>query len=246
MDLSADEIARYNWQLPIEDLGVEGQKKLRQASVLVTRVGGVGGAAATYLAMAGVGRLVLAHAGSLKPSDLNRQTLMSTGGVGKLRVTQAAERLRELNPLVVVEAVAENVEEGNAARLVGKADLVVDAAPVFKERFLLNREAVRLRKPMVDCAMYEMELQVTTVVPGQGPCLACLTPEDPPAWKRQFPVLGAVAGLAGTIGAVEATKVLTGLGRPLVGELLLADLRAMSFRTVRVERNASCAVCAGV
>src|SRR5689334_14158815 len=127
----------------IPDLGEAGQRKLRDASVLVTRVGGVGGTAALYRAAAGGGGLVLAHAGNIKRSDVHRQVLMSHGQVGQARVEVAAGRLRELNPHVEVEAVAENVSEANVGRLVGGVDLVVDGAPRFEERFLLNREVVR-------------------------------------------------------------------------------------------------------
>src|SRR6266566_8216396 len=135
-ELSAEEREIYRWQMWIPQLAQEGQKKLRHASVLVTRVGGVGGTAALYLAAAGVGRIVLAHAGEIKLSDLHRQVLMKHGEVGQSRVKVAAERLRELNPHVEVEAVGENVSEENVSRLVGGMDLVVDAAPRFEERLL--------------------------------------------------------------------------------------------------------------
>ncbi len=241
--LTPEEKAVYEWQLGVPGFGEAGQEKLKAASVLVTRIGGVGGAAAYALAAAGVGRLVLAHEGNVRPGDLNRQLLMTADGVGKSRVLSAARRLRELNPRLDVEAVAENVAESNVARLVAGVDLVVDAAPLFKERFLLNREAVRQGKPMVDGAMYDFEAQVTTIVPGKGPCLACLTPADPPAWKRQFPVFGAVAAVAGNLAAVEAIKVLSGVGEPLVGRLLVGDLRSMTFHTVKVSRNPHCPIC---
>jgi molybdopterin/thiamine biosynthesis adenylyltransferase len=244
MGLNAEERAVYEWQIWVPGFGEAGQEKLKAASVLVTRVGGVGGSAAYALAAAGVGRLVLAHAGNVRPSDLNRQLLMTAGHVGKPRIESAARRLRELNPRLEITAVPENVDEENAARLVGQADLVVDAAPLFRERFLLNREAVRSRKPMVDAAMYDFDLRLTTILPGKTPCLACVTPDEPPAWKRQFPVFGAVAGAAGTLAAVEAIKVLAGVGEPLAGRLLLGDLRDMSFRTVRLRRNPDCRVCA--
>src|SRR3954468_21853065 len=139
-ELTAEEREIYQWQMWIPDLGEAGQRKLRDASVLVTRVGGVGGTAALYLAAAGVGRIVLAHAGEIKKTDLHRQILMSHGKVGQSRVEVAAGRLRELNPHVEVEAVGENVSEGNVSKLVEGVDLVVDGAPRFEERFLLNRE----------------------------------------------------------------------------------------------------------
>lgn len=243
--MGPDERAVYEWQLDVPGFGERGQEALRRATVLVSRAGGVGGAAAYYLAAAGVGRLVLAHEGSVRPSDLNRQILMTAAGVGRPRVESAARRLRELNPRLEVVAVGENVGEENAARLVAQADLVVDAAPLFRERFLLNREAVRQGKPLVECAMYALEVQVTTVLPGRTPCLRCLYPEEPPGWKRRFPVFGAAAGVAGTLGAMEAIKVLSGLGEPLAGRLLVGDLRSMEFRTIRLRRDPSCPECAG-
>src|SRR4051812_39218588 len=241
--LSDEEREIYRWQMWIPRLGEEGQKRLRDASVLVTRVGGVGGTAALYLAAAGVGRLVLAHAGQIKKSDLHRQILMSHGKVGQSRVEVAAGRLRDLNPHVEVEAVGENVSEKNVSKLVGGVDLVVDGAPRFEERFLLNREVVRQKKVMVECAMYEMEGSVTTIVPGKTACLACLYPSPPGEWKREFPVLGAVSGMIGCMGAGEVIKTIAGIGEPLFGRMLLCDFREMHFRTVELKKNSQCAVC---
>jgi len=242
-ELSQEEREFYQWQMWIADLGEVGQKRLKGASVLVTRVGGVGGTAALYLAAAGVGRIVLAHAGNIRKSDLHRQVLMSHGKVGEPRVEVAAARLRDLNPHVKVEAVGENVSEANVAKLVGDVDLVVDAAPRFEERLLLNREIVRQKKVMVECAMYEMEGSVTTIVPGKSACLACLYPSPPTEWKREFPVLGAVSGMIGCLGAVEAIKVIAGIGRPLAGRMVICDLGEMNFRTVEIERRRDCAIC---
>lgn len=241
--LTDAERALYEWQLWVTGFGEPGQQLLKGSSVLVSRCGGVGGMVAYELAAAGVGRLVLAHAGNLRPSDLNRQLLMSHDGLGRARVDLAAERLRELNPHVQIETVPENVNDANAARLVGAVDLVVDCAPRFEERLLMNREAVRQGKPLVECAMYELEAQVTTILPGRTPCLACLYPEPPPAWKREFPVFGAVAGVVGCLGATEAIKVLAGLGEPLLGKLLTCDLRDMTFRRVTIHRRPGCPIC---
>lgn len=235
----------YEWQMWVPGFGEAGQRKLKGASVLISRCGGVGGAVALELAAAGVGRLVLAHGGNLKPSDLNRQTLMTHDWLGRPRVECAARRLRELNPRVEVVAVAENVGEANAAALVGQADLVVDCAPLFEERFLMNREAVRQGKPMVECAMYELETRLATFLPGRTPCLACVYPEAPSGWKRQFPVFGAVSGVAGCLGAMEAIKVLTGLGEPLLEAMLICDLRTMRFRKLAIKQDPHCRVCGG-
>jgi len=241
--LTDEERAIYEWQLEVPEFGVQGQERLKAASVLITRCGGVGGAVAQQLAAAGVGRLVLAHGGNLRSDDLNRQVLMTHAGIGRPRMELASQRLRELNPFVNIEAVRENVTAEIVERLVGQVDLVVDCAPLFSERLLLNCEAVRQGKPMVDCAMYELEMQLTTIIPGRTPCLACLVPAEPPAWQRQFPVFGAVAGTVGSLGAMEAIKVLAGFGEPLLGKLLLGDLRDMTFRTISIQRRLDCPVC---
>ncbi|HEY5915166.1 MAG TPA: HesA/MoeB/ThiF family protein [Verrucomicrobiae bacterium] len=233
----------YEWQMWVDGFGEEGQRRLKGASVLISRCGGVGGALALELAAAGVGRIILAHGGNLKPSDLNRQILMTQDWLGRPRVECAAQRLRALNPRLEVVAVPENISETNVARLVEQADVVADCAPLFEERLLMNREANRQRKPMVESAVYELEAQITSIVPGQTPCLACACPEPPADWRRQFPVFGAVAGVVGCLGAMEVIKLLTGLGRPLLARLLACDLRTMSFRTVKTARRVDCEVC---
>jgi len=208
-------------------------------------VGGVGGAVAQQLAAAGVGRLVLAHAGAIRPSDLNRQTLMTHAGVGRPRVEVAAESLRRLNPRCDVVTLDENIGDHNAGHLMDLVDVAVSCAPRFGERLAMNRSAVRQGKPLVDCAMYEMEGQVLTVLPGASACLACLYPEEPPHWRREFPVFGAVAGVVGCLGAVEVIKLLAGLGEPLAGRLLLMDLGSMAFRRVAAARDPACPACGG-
>ena len=242
-ELTDAEKARYEWQIWVDGFGETGQRRLKNSTVLVSRVGGVGGCAAYQLAAAGVGRLILAHGGDLKASDLNRQLLMTTDWLGKPRIESAARRLRELNPYVEIVAVPENISGTNVAGLVAQADLVVDAAPLFQERFLLNQECVRQRKPMVECAMYEFEAHLTTFVPEKTGCLSCLYPENPEWWRREFPVFGAVAGTVGSMGAVEAIKVLSGVGEPLAGRMLNMDLREMNFQTVNLRRDPQCRVC---
>ncbi len=244
--LTDQERAVYEWQMWVPDFGEAGQEKLKASAALVSRCGGLGGPLCYSLAAAGIGKLVIAHGGNVKPSDLNRQILMTDDWLGKPRAESAARRLRELNPRLDVEAVPANVSEENAAGLVGKADVVFDCAPLFAERFLMNRECVRQGKPMVEAAMYGMEGQVTTIVPGKTPCLACLYPEDPPTWKRRFPVFGAVSALAGAIAAVEGIKLLAGFGETLAGTLLYYDTRQMSFERVPIARRPDCPVCGGL
>jgi molybdopterin-synthase adenylyltransferase len=242
-DLTPDERLRYKWQLWVRDFGEDQQRRLKAASVLVSRIGGVGGTASMQLAAAGVGRLVLAHAGNLRLDDLNRQLLMTTEWIGKPRVESGERMLRALNPNVAIETVAENINESNVTALVERCDIVVSAAPLFTERLLMNREAVRQRKALVDCAMYDLEGRLTTVIPGQTPCLACLYPEPPPNWKREFPVISPIASTVGCLAAMEAIKLITGVGERLTGKLLTFDLRDMSFRTIAISRKPDCTVC---
>lgn len=242
-DLTDDERSRYEWQLWVRDFGEEGQRRLKNATVLVSRIGGVGGTAAMQLAAAGIGRLILAHAGNLRLNDLNRQLLMTTDWIGKPRVESAVRRIRELNPHVEIQTVGENINDSNVAALVSRCDVVVSAAPLFVERLLMNREAVRQQKPLVDSAMYELEGRLTTIIPGRTPCLACLYPEPPVNWKREFPVFSAVASTVGAMAAMEVIKLIAGLGEPLASRLLVFDLRDMSFRTIAIARQVACPVC---
>ncbi len=241
--LTEDELARYEWQIWTPGFGREGQEKLRGAAALVSRCGGLGSPVAYELAAAGLGRLVIAHGGKVKPSDLNRQLLMTTDWLGKPRAESARRRLLDLNPTVAVEGVPENICEENAAELVSKVDIVVSAAPLFPERLLMNREAVRQGKVLVEAAMYDTDANITTVIPGKTPCLACLYRENPPAWKREFPVFGAVSGTVACIAAMEVIKSVSGFGKLLAGELLMIDLRNMTFRKMKTRRNPDCPVC---
>jgi molybdopterin/thiamine biosynthesis adenylyltransferase len=241
--LTDEERAIYEWQMWVPGVGEEGQRRLKAASVLISRVGGLGGLVALELAAAGVGRLVLAHAGDVKPSDLNRQLLQTHDSLGKPRVESMVRRLRDLNPRCEIVAIAENVREANADDLVSRADYIVDAAPLFQERLVLNAAAMKARKPMVECAMHTLEASVTTFIPGETGCLACYVPEVPPTWKRQFPVFGAVSGTAACIGAAEIIKLITGIGQPLAGQMLSMNLASMEFRKVRLPQRADCPVC---
>ena len=244
--LNEHEKARYEWQIDTPGFGIEGQQKLKDASVLISRVGGVGSVVAYELAAAGVGTLILAHGGNIKPSDLNRQLLMTHEALGTPRIESIERRLHDLNPHINLVTVGSNINEDNAADLVGQADVVVDCAPLFEERFLMNREVVRQNKVLVETAMYDMDAQLTTIISGKTPCLNCLYPEIPPAWKRKFPVFGATSGTIACMGALEAIKVITGFGETLAGTLLLADLNSMQIRRMPISRDPHCATCSGV
>lgn len=242
--LTDHELDVYQWQMWVKDFGHAGQQRLKNASVLISRLGGLGGVVAYQLAAAGVGRLILAHAGNVKPSDLNRQLLMTHDWLGKPRIESARRRLLELNPRMEIVAIPENISEQNADSLIQHADVVVDCAPLFEERFAMNRAAMKQGKPMVECAMYEMQCQITTYKSGVTGCLACLSPEAPPTWKREFPVFGAVSGTVGCLAAMEAIKLIADFGQPLFNNMLFLDLRDMTFTRRQIARNLECKVCA--
>ncbi len=236
----------FGWQADLPGMGVAGLEKLRRTTALVSRVGGLGGPVAFSLAAAGFGKIILAHGGNLRPDDLNRQILMAHGSLGHPRAEIAAETLRRFTPAVEVEAINENITAENAASLVSKADIVFDCAPLFEERFLMNREAVRQNKILIDAAMYGMEGRLLTIVPGRTACLACLYPELPPEWKRRFPVLGAVSAMLGNLAVIEAVKLLTGLPRASAGDFLHLDANTANIRRIRVSRRPDCEVCGNI
>ena len=223
----------YQWQMWADGVGELGQRKLKNARVLISRVGGVGGVVAYELAAAGVGKLVLAHGGTIKHSDLNRQLLM----------TYDRQRLLQLNPRIQVDVVDANINDENVDALVSQVDIVVDCAPIFEERYAMNRAIVAQGKPMVECAMFELEGSITTILPRRSPCLACLSPKSPPAWRRQFPVFGAVSGTVGCLAAVEVIKLITGIGESLAGTLLVMDLASMTFSRRKIHQDMECPIC---
>lgn len=244
--LTPEEQAVYDWQLPVAGFGELGQRRLKAATVLISRVGGLGGMVALELAAAGIGRLVLAHGGNLKPSDLHRQILMTHAGLGHSRIDSAVARLQALNPRLQIQANPANVSESNVHELVTAADVIVDCAPLFEERYLLNREAMAQRKPMIECAVYGQEVHLTTFLPGETPCLRCLYPEPSTTWTRRFPIFGAVAGTAGCLAAMEVIKLVAGFGEVLRGRLLTLDLETHRMSTVRIRRVPGCLDCGGL
>lgn len=241
--LSPTELERYRRQMMLPGFGEAGQQKLKDATVLVTGVGGLGGTAALYLAVAGVGKLILVRGGNLQLDDMNRQILMTDDWVGNPRVFKAKETLAAINPDIEIEAICEYVTAENVDRLVRSADLALDCAFNFQERNLLNAACVYWDKPMVEAAMNDMEAYLTTIVPGKTPCLSCIFPEKP-EWDRWgFGVLGAVSGTLACLTALEAIKLITGLGEPLTGQLLTLDLARAEFAKRRPYHDPYCAVC---
>ena len=242
--LTEEDRALYDWQLDVPGFGEDGQEKLRNTTALVSRIGGLGGPVAFALAAAGIGKLILVHAGNLRKDDLNRQILMRWEGLGKPRVQSAAETLSAFNPRIEIEVHDENFKEENAADLVKGADLIFSCAPLFEERFLMNRESVRQNKPMIDCAMYNLDGHVLPILPGQTPCLACMFPESPPHWKRRFPVIGAVSALVANVGVMEGLKIAADFGTSNSGKMMLIDADRSSIRKIEVQRRSGCKVCA--
>ncbi|NES02750.1 MAG: HesA/MoeB/ThiF family protein [Okeania sp. SIO2F4] len=241
--LTPKELERYSRQMMLPGFGEEAQQRLKSTTALVTGVGGLGGTVALYLAVAGVGKLILVRGGELRLDDMNRQILMTDDWVGKVRVDKAKETLSAINPDVEIEAVPEYVTAENVDALVQSADIALDCAHNFDERNLLNAACVRWRKPMVEAAMNSMEAYLTTIVPGKTPCLSCLFPEKPNWDRRGFGVLGIVSGTLACLAASEAIKQITRFSKPLWSQLLTMDLDGMEFAKRRPYHDPNCQVC---
>lgn len=243
-ELTQWEREKYRRQIQLPGFGEEAQEKLKHSSALVTRIGGLGGPTAFWLAAAGIGKLVIAHGGTVTPSNLNRQILMRGDGVGKPRAPQGQETLLRFNPDLEVVAYEANATEENVEELVSQADVVCDCTPDFGERLILNRECWRQGKPMVESAMNGMEATLTVIQPPSPPCLQCFVPQVPEWWDPLgFGVLGAHSGSLGALTAIEAVKVLTGFGSALTGTLLVYDTEDMTFDKYTLHRRPDCPVC---
>ncbi|MEZ5066236.1 MAG: ThiF family adenylyltransferase [bacterium] len=235
---------RHRRQMLLPWLDAEGQRRIREATVLITRVGGLGGPLAQSLAVAGVGRIVLFHEGALLDEDLHRMVLMHPERVGEPRGSQAAETLRRLGaPHLEVCGFDHRITEAEAARWMRESDLAIGAAPTYEERLLLNDAALAAGKPFVDAAMYDDETHVLCVDPGKSGCLRCLVPEPPP-WRADFPVLAAVSAMVGNLAASLALRILAGAGAIPWGELVHFDAARIELTRVRVPRSAGCPACA--
>jgi adenylyltransferase/sulfurtransferase len=245
--LSEEQAQRYARQMIMPAIGVEGQRRLLASSVLIVGAGGLGSPAAYYLAAAGVGRIGLVDGDVVDLSNLQRQILHRTADIGALKVTSGARSLRQLNPEVLVDEYPVRLAGDNAPALIRDFNLVIGALDNLRGRYVLNDACVAARKPLVEAGVLRMDGLVTTILPGSSPCYRCLFPAEPdPAnylGAAAAGVLGPVAGLAGCIQAVEAIKVLLGIGRTLAGQLLMIDALTMSFRTIEVHRDPRCPAC---
>jgi molybdopterin/thiamine biosynthesis adenylyltransferase len=234
---------RFERQLTLPGFGAAQQQRLRETTALVAGVGGVGGTVATYLAAAGVGRLILVHSGPLEEPDLNRQTLMRPDCVGTSRVRCATETLTAHYPDTEVVGWDCGLTDPRLPGLVAEADIVVDARHNFPERYLLSRLCVQARTPLVVAAMDATEGYLLATGPG-SPCPRCVFPEGDPSWMPLgFSVLGAVAGTVGCLAAMEAVKIAARFGEPSFGKLVHFDLSDMRFHSFRVARDPGCADC---
>jgi adenylyltransferase/sulfurtransferase len=223
--------------------GTEGQTRLKSAKVVIAGAGGLGCPAAIYLAAAGVGNLVVMDKDVFELSNLNRQILGWQRDVGRPKAEAAVEKLRALNPEIAVKSLVVEITEENICALIQDATVVVDALDNWRTRFIINEACVNKRLPLVHAGIFGLYGQITTVVPGKGPCLRCLLPETPKEISR-FPVLGATPALFATLQVMEVLKFIVGFGDPLTGRLLLFDGENMEFTTVNIERRLDCHVCA--
>ena len=246
MSFSEEEVERYARHLVLREVGGPGQQALKAARVAIVGAGGLGAPAALYLAAAGVGRIMLIDHDTVSLSNLQRQILFEAGDVGTLKVEVAAERLTGMNPHVTIEPAASALTPDNALALFSEVDLVLDGTDNFTTRFVVNQACVEVGRPLVSGAIGRWTGQVGVFV-GQ-PCYRCLVPDTPPDAETcsAVGVVGALAGVIGSMMALEAIKLITGAGESLTGRLLIYDGLAAEARTVRIGADPECDVCGAV
>ena len=242
MSLSKEEKERYVKQMRINGWGLDGQMRVKRSSVAVVGIGGLGCLSSLYLAAAGVGRLVLIDRERFELSNLNRQVLCQHRDIGRPKVEVAKERIESFNPNVEVDAVFLDLNEDNIGCLLKGVNLILDGLDNWATRFLVNKYCVKRRIPFVHAGVSGMQGQVTTIIPGEGPCLRCIFPVSPRE-KGEVPVVGATPALLASIQVLEAVKILTGVGDILKGKILFIDGEDMSVQEVIVERDDRCPVC---
>lgn len=248
MALSKQQKERYARHLLLDQVGEEGQEKLRNAKVCIIGAGGLGSPAAMYLTAAGVGTIGIADADEVELSNLQRQILHGTDDLGKKKVQSAKETLRRLDPDTVVHTYPVFVNGENILEIIREYDFVIDAADNFRTKFLINDACVLAEKPFVHAGVIRFQGQLMTYVPGQGPCYRCIFRDPPPEGAvlsaSQAGIMGAVCGVIGSLQAMEAVKYVLGAGELLTGRLLTYDALTAQFRTIRLpERTADCKVC---
>lgn len=248
--LDHDSLIRYSRHLTLPEVGVEGQTRLRAARVLLVGAGGLGSPAALYLAAAGVGTIGLVEFDRVDATNLQRQVLHGTSWIGRPKLESAVARLRDLNPDVTVEPIAERLTSANAREILARYELTLDGSDNFPTRYLVNDASVLLGRPYVYGSILRFDGQVSVFGATGGPCYRCLFAEPPPPDLvpscAEAGVLGVLPGVIGTLMATEAIKLILGIGEPLVGRLLLYDALRTRFRELQVHRDPDCAVCGDV
>ena len=247
IELSPEEVKRYSRHLILPDVGVEGQKKLKAASILIIGAGGLGSPLAMYLAAAGIGRIGLVDYDIVDYTNLQRQLLYGTDDVGKPKLTAAKERIQNLNPHVQVDTYNEPLTSANALELFAPYDIIIDGTDNFPTRYLVNDACVLLGKPNVYGSIFRFEGQLSVFFAKYGPCYRCLYPEPPPPGLVPScaggGVVGVLPGIIGTMQALEAVKLITGAGQPMIGRLLMFDALNTEFTELRLRKNPRCKVC---
>lgn len=246
-DLSKKELERYSRQLSLPPIGIEGQRKLKRARVLVVGAGGLGSPALLYLASAGVGTIGLVDFDPVDVTNLHRQVLYTDADVGRSKTRAASERIAAANPHVHVEPYETRLTSSNALEIAADYDIIVDGTDNFATRYLVNDAAVLLGKTNVYASVLRFEGQASVFAAPHGPCYRCLFRDPPPAGLipncAEAGVLGVLPGIMGSIQASETIKLITGAGAPLIGRLLLFDALAMKFRVMEVRRDPGCPMC---
>ncbi|HEU5025178.1 MAG TPA: adenylyltransferase/sulfurtransferase MoeZ [Spirillospora sp.] len=246
-ELTRDEVNRYSRHLIIPDVGMSGQKRLKNAKVLVVGAGGLGSPALLYLAAAGVGTLGVIDFDVVDESNLQRQIIHRQSSLGKPKVESAAETVREINPLIDVVVHDTALDRDNIMDIFGQYDLIVDGTDNFATRYMVNDAAVLLGKPYVWGSIYRFDGQASVFWAEHGPCYRCLYPEPPPPGMvpscAEGGVLGVLCASIGSIQVNEAIKLLTGIGEPLVGRLMIYDALEMTYRSVKVRKDPECPLC---
>jgi molybdopterin/thiamine biosynthesis adenylyltransferase len=240
-ELSPAELERYGRQILIRQVGLEGQKRLKQARVIIAGAGGLGSPIAMYLAAAGVGTLRLIDCDLVQASNLNRQLLHWQEDLGRPKVESARGKLTRLNPDIEVEVSGVKIDAGNAPQLVSGFDAIVDAMDNMAARYALNQAAIANRIPFFHGAVNGFEGQVMSILPGKSACLRCLAKHSPSGGVT--PVIGVTPGIIGAIQAAEVIKYLTGQGELLAGRMIRFDGLAMEFREFRIKPDPGCDHC---
>src|SRR5215213_7924982 len=246
-ELTIDEVRRYSRHLIIPDVGMDGQKRLKNARVLVIGAGGLGSPGLLYLAAAGVGTLGIVEFDTVDESNLQRQIIHGQSDIGKSKAESARESIAETNPFVNVVVHDIRLDNDNVMEIFGQYDLIIDGTDNFATRYMVNDAAVLLGKPYVWGSIYRFDGQVSVFWAEQGPCYRCLYPEPPPPGMvpscAEGGVLGVLCASIGSIQVTEAIKVLAGIGEPLVGSLMVYDALEMSYRKIKVRKDPNCALC---